>query len=81
MILHRANNSQYFQPKNHLSNNMTRGADNFPKMIVETMRPLTDYKDPSRLQQVLDMDGERLVFVQGKGAMSLLPKRDTPSKD
>ncbi len=68
IILCGANNSQYFQLKNALSNNMTKGADNFPKTIVETMRLLTNYKAPPRLQQVHDPDGEGLAFVQGKGA-------------
>ncbi len=50
MILRGANNSQYFQLKNDLSKDMTKGADNFPKTIVETMHLLTNYKAPPRLQ-------------------------------
>jgi hypothetical protein len=81
MILCRANSSRYFQLKNDLSINTTKGADNFPKRIFETMRLLTNYKAPPRLQQVRNLDGEGLAFVQGKGAMPHVRKRETARKD
>jgi hypothetical protein len=42
---------------------------------------LTNYKAPPRLQQVHDIDGEGLAFVQGKGTTPLVPKREIASKD
>ena len=64
MSLHITNNSQYFQLKVVLSNNMKKGIDNYPKTIVKTMRLLTDYVPPLRLQSVSDSDGEELAFIQ-----------------
>jgi hypothetical protein len=58
---------RYFQLKVDLSNDMTKGADNYPKMIVKTLRLLTDYVPPPRLQRVRDPEGEGLAFVQGEG--------------
>jgi hypothetical protein len=67
-MLHRgADNSQYFQLKVDLSNDMTKGTDNYPKKIAETMRLLTDYVPPPRLQRVRDPEGEGLAFIQGEG--------------
>ncbi len=37
MLLRGANNGRYFQLKVDLSNDMTKGTDNYPKTIVETM--------------------------------------------
>ena len=37
MLLCRADNGRYFQLKVDLSNDMTKGTDNYPKTIVETM--------------------------------------------
>jgi hypothetical protein len=42
VLLRGADNSRYFQLKVDLSNDMTKGTDNYPKTIVETMRLLTD---------------------------------------
>ncbi len=81
MILHGANNSKYFQLKNDLSNDTTKGADNFPKTIIETMRLLANCKAPPRLQQVCGPDSEGPAFVQGKDTMPCIPKRETASKD
>ena len=47
-----------------MSNEMTKGADNYLKTTVETMRLLTDYVPPPRLQPVHDPDGKRLAFVE-----------------
>ncbi len=81
MILHGANNSRYFQLKNNLFNDMTKGADNFPKTIVETMLLLTNCNAPPRLQQVRNLANEGLAFVPSEGAMPCAPKRGTASKD
>ena len=48
MLLHRADNSRYFQLKVDLSKDMTKGTSNYPKTIVETMHLLTDYIPPLR---------------------------------
>ena len=70
MLLRGADNGGYFQLKVDLSNDMTKGADNYPKTIVETMRLLTNYVPPPRLQRVRDPDGKGLAFIQGEGGMS-----------
>ena len=46
-------------------NDMTKGADNYPKTIVETMHLLANYVPPPRLQRVRNPDGEGLAFIQG----------------
>ena len=74
MLLRGADNGRYFQLKVDLSNDMTKGADNYPKTIVETMCLLTNYVPPPRLQRVLDPDGEGLAFIQGESSMSHGPK-------
>jgi hypothetical protein len=80
MLLCGADNGWYFQLKVDLSNNMTKGTNNFPKMIVETMRLLTNHVAPPRLQRVRDLDCEGLVFVQGEGGVPRGPKRDSTNK-
>jgi hypothetical protein len=67
MLLRGTDNSQYFQLKVDLSNDMTKGIDNYPKTIAETLRLLTDYVPPPRLQRARDPDGEGLAFIQGDG--------------
>ncbi len=67
MLLRGTDNSRYFQLKVDLSNDMTKGTDNYPKTIVETLRLLTDYVPPPRLQRARDPDGEELAFIQGEG--------------
>ncbi len=42
MLLRGANNSRYYQLKVDLSNDMTKGTNNFPKTMVDTMPILTD---------------------------------------
>ena len=76
MLLHRADNSRYFQLKVDLSKDMTKGTSNYPKTIVETMHLLTDYVPPPRLQRVRDPDGEGLAFIQGEGSISHGPKSE-----
>ena len=53
---------------------MTKGTDNNPKTIFETMRLLTNYVPPPRLQRVRDPDGKGLAFIQGEGGTSRGPK-------
>ncbi len=67
MLLRGTDNSRYFQLKVDLSNDMTKGTNNYPKTIVETMCLLTDYVPLPRLQRVRDPDGEGLAFIQGEG--------------
>ncbi len=55
---------------------MTKGTDNYPKTMVETMRMLTNYAPLPRLQRVHDPDGEGLAFIQGKGSALRSPKKD-----
>ena len=76
MLLRGADNSRYYQFKVDLSNDMTKGADNYPKTIVETLRLLTDYVPPPRLQRVHNPDGEGLAFVQGEVGVMHGPKKD-----
>ncbi len=70
MLLRRTDNSRYFQLKVDLSSDITKGTDNYPKMVVETLRLLTDYVPPPRLQRVRDPDSEGLAFIQGDGGTS-----------
>ena len=49
MLIHGADNGRYYQLKVDLSNDMTKGADNFPKTMVKTMRLFTNYVPPPRL--------------------------------
>ena len=81
MLLHGADNDRYYQSKVDLSNNMTKGTDNYLKTIVETMmRMLTDYVSPPRLQCVRDPDGKGLAFIQGEGGVPHGLRRDRAIK-
>jgi hypothetical protein len=80
MILRGTDNSRYFQLKVDLSNNMTKGTNNFPKTIVNTVHLLTDYVALPRLQRARDPDGKGLAFVQGEGRAPCGPKRDSANK-
>ncbi len=80
MLLRGADNGWYFQLKVDLSNNTTKGTDNFPKTIVETMHLLTNYMAPPRLQRACNPDGKGLAFVQGEGGAPCGPKRDSANK-
>ncbi len=64
MILRGSDNSQFYQLKTDLANDMTKGQDNFPKSIVETTRLLNDYKVPARQQRVRDPNDDGVAFVQ-----------------
>ncbi len=59
---------------------MMKGTNNFPKMIVETARLLTNYVAPPRLQHARDPNGKGLAFVQGEGGAPHRPKRDGANK-
>jgi hypothetical protein len=61
-------------------NNMTKGTDNFPKTIVDTVHLLTNYMAPPRLQRAHDLDGKGLAFVQGESGAPRGPKRDGANK-
>ncbi len=74
MLIRGADNGRYFQLKVDLSNDMTKGADNYPKTIVETMRLLTNYVPPPRLQHVRDPDSKGLAFILGEGGTLRGPK-------
>ena len=76
MLLRGADNGRYFQLKVDLSNDMTKGADNYPKTIVETMCLLTNYVPPPRLQRACNPDGEGLAFIQGDPGTPRGPKKD-----
>ncbi len=76
MLLRGADNGRYYQFKMDLSNDMTKGTDNYPKIMVETVRMLTDYVPLPRLQRVRDPDGKGLAFIQGKGGVLRSPKMD-----
>ncbi len=81
MLLRGADNGRYLKLKVDLSNDMTKGTDNYPKTIVETTRRLTGYVPPPRLQRARDLDGKGLAFVQGKGgALHGGSKKDSASK-
>ena len=55
---------------------MTKGTNNYPKTIVETMCLLTDYVPSPRLQRTRDPDGEGLAFIQGDPSTPRGPKKD-----
>ncbi len=76
MLLRGADNGRYYQFKVDPSNDMTKGTDNYPKTMVETMRMLTDYVPLPRLQRVRDPDGQGLAFIQGEGGALRSPKKD-----
>ncbi len=80
MILCGTDISRSFQLKIDLLNVMTKGTDNFPKMIVNTVRLLTNYVAPPRLQHAHDPDGKGLAFVEGEGGAPRSPKRDSTNK-
>ncbi len=74
MLLRGTDNSRYFQLKVDLSNDMTKGTNNYLKTIVETLRLITDYVPPPRMQHMHNPDGEGLAFIQGEGSTSRVSK-------
>ena len=67
MLLRGADSIRYGPLKKELSNDMTKGQDNYPKTMVETTRLLNDYKVSVRAQQARDDPGEGMAFVQDRG--------------
>jgi hypothetical protein len=80
-VVHGADKSLYYQLEVDLSNNMTKGTNNFCKTMVKTMHILTNYVPPPRLQRARDPDGKGLAFVQGKGRALRGPKKDSANKE
>jgi hypothetical protein len=80
MILRGTDNSWYFQLKVDQLNDLMKGTNNFPKMIVNTVCLLTNYVAPPRLQRAHNPDGEGLAFAQGEGGAPCGPKRDDTNK-
>ncbi len=75
MLLRGADNGRYYQFKVDLSNNMTKGTDNYPKTIIETMRMLTNYVPPPRLQRVRDPDGKDWPSFKARAAHRAVQRR------
>ena len=59
-----------------LSNDMTKGTGNYPKTIVQTMRLLTVYVPPPRLQRMHNPYSEGLAFIQGDPGTPRGPKKN-----
>jgi hypothetical protein len=68
MALRGANQSRFKKLKDDLSNNMTKGVDNFPKTLVEAMHLITDYKVPARAPRIQGGGSEGVTFIQTGGA-------------
>jgi hypothetical protein len=67
MLLRGADSIRYGPLKTELSNDMTKGQDNYPKTMVEAARLLNDYKVSVRAQRARDNPGEGMAFVQDRG--------------
>ena len=61
--LHGADQSRYGKLKDDLSNDMTKGVDNFPKTIVNTMHLMSDYKVPERAPRVRAGGNKGVAFI------------------
>ncbi len=68
MLLRGADNIRYGPLKVELSNDMTKGTDNYPKTMVEATWLLNDYKIMIRPQHARDKAREGLAFIQECGA-------------
>jgi hypothetical protein len=68
MALSGADQSRYGKLKDNLLKDMTKGVDNFPKMIVDTMRLMNDYKVPERAPRIQAGGNKGVAFVQAGGA-------------
>ncbi len=71
MALRGADQSRYGKLKDNLSNNMTKGVDNFPKTIVDTMHLMSDYKVPERAPHIQAGGNEVVAFVQAARTASM----------
>jgi hypothetical protein len=58
-----ADQSRYLKLKDDLSNNMTKGVNNFPKTVDKLLQLMSDYKVPVRAQCIKE-NGESVAFVQ-----------------
>ena len=67
MLLRGADSIRYGALKTELVNDMTKGQDNYPKMMVEAARLLNDYKVATRFQRARNDPGEGMAFVQDRG--------------
>jgi len=67
MILRGADGIRYGPLKTELANDMTKGQDSYPKMMVEASRLLNNYKTRFRVQRARDDPGEGMAFVQDRG--------------
>jgi hypothetical protein len=81
MALRGSDNSHYYQLKTNLSNNMTKGMDNFPKTMVDTMRLISDYTVPPRLQHVQPSGNAGVAFVQGESGAKKPAGAATPTAE
>ena len=63
MLLCGGDQTRYSKLKDNLSNDMTKGVDNFPKMMVKMMQVMGDYKVPLRAPRNRDSN-EGVAFVQ-----------------
>jgi hypothetical protein len=64
MLLWGADQSRYSKLKDDLLNNMTKGVNNFPKTMVNTLQLMSEYKVPARAQRIKDKNGEGVALVQ-----------------
>jgi hypothetical protein len=65
MILRGSDNSRFYQVETDLQNNMTKGTNNFPKTVVQTICLLSNYKVPPRHVRAQEPDSKGVSFVQG----------------
>jgi hypothetical protein len=63
MLLQGADQSRYSKLKEDLSNDMTKGANNFPKIMVTKLQLMSNYKVPVRAQRIKE-NSEDVAFVQ-----------------
>jgi hypothetical protein len=76
MILQGSDNSRFYQLKTDLTNDMTKGQNNFPKTIVKTMHLLYNYKVPARQQHIRDPNNNGVPILQNMGGTALPPVGD-----
>jgi hypothetical protein len=71
MLLWGADQNRYSKLKDNLSNNMTKGSDNFPKTTVEMLRLMSTYNVPARAQRVKE-NSKGVAFVQERKVMNAM---------
>jgi hypothetical protein len=67
MLLRGSDNIRYGHLKVELANNMTKGVNNYPKLMAEPARLLNDYKVAVKPPRAWDDPREGLAFVQEQG--------------